>query len=274
MPSRLPKSIAMPSWPRRSEPDLRKDLADRHAAVPGNVNTWAMQSSSAAKGDWVGMMAYAEKSEPRKHEPKPEAATAHRGRHDPCGIGPKASQALAAAGITTYAALASANEPSSARHSTMLTWSRPATSQLGRCRQRTPSRAIGPASPSTTRTGASQSRTLLAKTPGAGRPAGRPDQAFRYWTPHRDAAQRERHNDLRAAPPRERRGAARQPRRRRGTATVGLGHLANPGGICRQGRLDGPGHVQPIAEELIADQGKRCDNSSPAPLSRRRAFLG
>ena len=96
-----------------SEPDLRKDLADGHAAVPGNVNTWAMQASFAAKGDWVGMMAYAEKSEPRKHEPKPEAATAAPADDmtQLSGIGPKASQALAAAGITTYAALASANEP-------------------------------------------------------------------------------------------------------------------------------------------------------------------
>jgi predicted flap endonuclease-1-like 5' DNA nuclease len=96
-----------------SEPDLRKDLADGHAAVPGNVNTWAMQASFAAKGDWVGMMAYAEKSEPRKHEPKPEpmAAAPADDLTQLSGIGPKASQALAAAGITTYAALTRANEP-------------------------------------------------------------------------------------------------------------------------------------------------------------------
>lgn len=96
-----------------SEPDLRQDLTAASASVPGNVNTWAMQASFAAKGDWVGMMAYAEKSEPRKHEPKPEPAApaAAEDLTQLSGIGPKASQALAAAGITTYAALAAANEP-------------------------------------------------------------------------------------------------------------------------------------------------------------------
>jgi len=103
-----------------SEPDLRKILTDAQVTPPENVNTWAMQASFAATGDWRGLMAYVEKSAPRPEiapvpEPVVEAAAAPEAAGDDltqlAGIGPKSAGALAAAGITTYAALAEANEP-------------------------------------------------------------------------------------------------------------------------------------------------------------------
>ncbi len=93
-----------------SEPDLRAIFGEAHVAVPRNVGTWAMQAAFAAKGDWVGLDAFNAKSQPAKPEPAVEAA-APDDLTQLSGIGPKAARALAAAGITTYEALAKANEP-------------------------------------------------------------------------------------------------------------------------------------------------------------------
>jgi predicted flap endonuclease-1-like 5' DNA nuclease len=97
-----------------SEPDLRQALTSADAAVPRNVSTWAMQASFAAKGDWRGLDAFIHKSEPASAKGAGvEAATPVRPDDltQLVGIGPKASKALAAAGITSYEALANANEP-------------------------------------------------------------------------------------------------------------------------------------------------------------------
>jgi predicted flap endonuclease-1-like 5' DNA nuclease len=101
-----------------SEPDSRQALTAAHVSVPGNVSTWAMQASFAAKGDWRGLDAFIHKSEPASSSRSsggsaaPEPAPA---RPDDLtqlvGIGPKAARALAAAGITSFAALAETSEP-------------------------------------------------------------------------------------------------------------------------------------------------------------------
>jgi predicted flap endonuclease-1-like 5' DNA nuclease len=94
-----------------SEPDVRRILGDAGSDVPKNVNTWAMQASFAANGDWAGLEAFVEESQP---EPV-VAATAVSAVPDDmtqlAGIGPKSARALTAAGLGTYAALAQANEP-------------------------------------------------------------------------------------------------------------------------------------------------------------------
>lgn len=94
-----------------SEPDLRAIFAEAHVAVPRNVNTWAMQAAFAARGDWVGLDAFNAKSQPARPEPAAEAPAEPDDLTQLSGIGPKAAKALAAAGITTYEALAQANEP-------------------------------------------------------------------------------------------------------------------------------------------------------------------
>jgi predicted flap endonuclease-1-like 5' DNA nuclease len=94
-----------------SEPDLRRILGDAGVTIPTNVNTWAMQASFAANGDWAGLEAYVEESQP---EPTVAGAAGTALPDDLtqlAGIGPKSMRALAAAGIGTYAALAEANEP-------------------------------------------------------------------------------------------------------------------------------------------------------------------
>ena len=96
-----------------SEPDVRRILTDAKATPPDNVSTWAMQASFAAAGDWPGLDAFLRASRPEGDEPAAiEAVPA--GAQDLTqlvGIGPKAAAALVAAGITTYEALAQANEP-------------------------------------------------------------------------------------------------------------------------------------------------------------------
>ena len=101
-----------------SEPDLRRILADAHVTTPQNVNTWAMQASFAATGDWSGLAAFLEKSQPAPEaapEPVAAAPVAAGPQADDltqlAGIGAKSAAALAGVGITTYAALATANEP-------------------------------------------------------------------------------------------------------------------------------------------------------------------
>jgi predicted flap endonuclease-1-like 5' DNA nuclease len=98
---------------RTSEPDLRRVFADAHATVPGNIGTWPMQASFAETGDWAGLKAFAAKSQPAASK----AASAAPPQQEPddltnlVGIGPKAVKALGTAGISTYQALADANEP-------------------------------------------------------------------------------------------------------------------------------------------------------------------
>jgi predicted flap endonuclease-1-like 5' DNA nuclease len=99
-----------------SEPDLRRVFSDAKTAVPRSVNTWAMQASFAAKGDWPGLDAFTRKSQPEAEaKAEPVEAAAHPPKPDDLtqlnGIGPKAAEALVKAGITTYGALAEANEP-------------------------------------------------------------------------------------------------------------------------------------------------------------------
>lgn len=98
-----------------SEPDVRQALGEAHVSVPGNVSTWAMQASFAAKGDWRGLDAFLHKTEPASSSRMDGAPAAPPARPDDLtqlvGIGPKAAKALAAAGYGSFAALAEANEP-------------------------------------------------------------------------------------------------------------------------------------------------------------------
>ncbi len=98
----------------KSEPQLRQVFSDAHTAVPRSVSTWAMQASFAERGDWAGLKAFVKETQPAapakvaaaaKAAPEPDDLTNLQ------GIGPKAAKALGAAGITTYAALAAAGEP-------------------------------------------------------------------------------------------------------------------------------------------------------------------
>ncbi len=97
-----------------SEPQLRQVFSDAHTAVPRNVGTWAMQASFADHGDWAGLKAFVKTTQPAAPA---KAATPAKAAVEPDdltnlqGIGPKAAKALGAAGITTYAALAAAGEP-------------------------------------------------------------------------------------------------------------------------------------------------------------------
>jgi predicted flap endonuclease-1-like 5' DNA nuclease len=95
-----------------SEPDARRIISAAGLATPDDIDTWAMQASFAAHGDWPGLDAYLRASQPEA-ETAPEAAPSG-GRDDLTqlsGIGPRVAEALAAAGITTYASLAQVNEP-------------------------------------------------------------------------------------------------------------------------------------------------------------------
>jgi predicted flap endonuclease-1-like 5' DNA nuclease len=98
-----------------SEPDARRILTDAGVEAPDSVSTWAMQASFAANGDWPGLDAYLRASRPDEGVQAPAEAQAPSAQGDDLtqlsGIGPKAAEALAAAGIGTYAGLAEANEP-------------------------------------------------------------------------------------------------------------------------------------------------------------------
>ena len=97
-----------------SEPRLREVFAEAHTAVPHNIGTWAMQASFADHGDWAGLGAFVKTTQPA---PAAKAAAPVKAPAEPDdltnlqGIGPKAAKALGSAGITTYAALAAAGEP-------------------------------------------------------------------------------------------------------------------------------------------------------------------
>jgi predicted flap endonuclease-1-like 5' DNA nuclease len=93
-----------------SEPDLRRTLGDAGTAVPQNVNTWAMQASFAANGDWAGLEAYVEESQPEPAVPSMAASPAADDLTQLAGIGNKSARALTAAGMATYSSLAESNE--------------------------------------------------------------------------------------------------------------------------------------------------------------------
>jgi predicted flap endonuclease-1-like 5' DNA nuclease len=93
-----------------SEPDLRSMLSGADAAVPRNVNTWAMQASFAANADWAGLEAYVEESQAEPVVPAAAASSAADDLTQLAGIGTKSARALTAAGMATYASLAEANE--------------------------------------------------------------------------------------------------------------------------------------------------------------------
>jgi predicted flap endonuclease-1-like 5' DNA nuclease len=97
-----------------SEPKLRQVFSDAHTAAPRNIGTWAMQASFAEHGDWAGLKSFAKTTQPAEHAKATAPAKAAPEPDDLtnlAGIGPKAAKALAAAGITTYTALAAAGEP-------------------------------------------------------------------------------------------------------------------------------------------------------------------
>jgi predicted flap endonuclease-1-like 5' DNA nuclease len=94
-----------------SEPDVRRILGDAGSPVPKNVNTWAMQASFAANGDWAGLEAYVEESQPEPVVTTTPVSAVPDDMTQLAGIGPKSARALTAAGLGTYAALAEANEP-------------------------------------------------------------------------------------------------------------------------------------------------------------------
>jgi predicted flap endonuclease-1-like 5' DNA nuclease len=95
----------------KSEPQLRGAFSDAHTAVPRSVSTWAMQASFAERGDWAGLKAFNKQTQPAAAKTAAKAAPEPDDLTNLAGIGPKAAKALATAGITTYAALAAAGEP-------------------------------------------------------------------------------------------------------------------------------------------------------------------
>ena len=97
-----------------SEPKLRQVFSDAHTATPRTIGTWSMQASFAERGDWEGLKAFVATTQPATR-PKATPTAAPAPEPDDLtnlvGIGPKAAKALAAAGITTFDALAAAGEP-------------------------------------------------------------------------------------------------------------------------------------------------------------------
>ena len=96
-----------------SEPALRRVFSDAHTAVPRSVGTWAMQASFAERGDWAGLKAF-NKPDPagRRQGAPPQARRRARRPDQPRGHRAQGRPRRSpAAGITTYAALAEAGEP-------------------------------------------------------------------------------------------------------------------------------------------------------------------
>jgi predicted flap endonuclease-1-like 5' DNA nuclease len=70
-----------------------------------------MQASFAANGDWAGLDAFVEESQPEPVVAATPVSAIPDDLTQLAGIGPKSARALAAAGLATYAMLAEANEP-------------------------------------------------------------------------------------------------------------------------------------------------------------------
>lgn len=89
-----------------SEPELRRILTEAHATVPGNVNTWSMQASFAAKGDWRGLAKYdqmqSQQSKPKAPAEAPSTPAATDDLTQLSGIGPRMASILADGGVTRY----------------------------------------------------------------------------------------------------------------------------------------------------------------------------
>ena len=74
---------------------------------PGNVASWPMQASYAAKGDWQGLMKHNKHSEASHGggAKKAAKAAAPDDLTQLTGIGPRISSILSDGGVTTYAEL-------------------------------------------------------------------------------------------------------------------------------------------------------------------------
>ena len=187
---------------------------------------------------------------PEEAEPVAVAADAGNGTGDDLtqlvGIGPKAASALTAAGIATYAALSEANEPQIRRAlhdadmtppGNVSTWPMQASyaakgdwQSLMKHNEKQRATAT-PAAPRTDDCHRGSARRLD------------PDQR------HRSAdlvhPERRRDHDLRRPAAREHRRAAPDHRRRRSAATLEPRELADAGRLRGEGRLVGPGDLQP-----------------------------
>jgi predicted flap endonuclease-1-like 5' DNA nuclease/uncharacterized membrane protein len=96
-----------------NEPQLRHALHQADMMPPGNVETWPMQASFAAKGDWMGLMKHNEKARATAKPAAAKSASAPAAPPDDLtqlnGIGPRIASILNDGGITTYAELQHAN---------------------------------------------------------------------------------------------------------------------------------------------------------------------
>ncbi len=93
-----------------NEPQLRHALHEADMVPPASVETWPMQATYAAKGDWQGLMKHnqkASKASARAAKPKAEAAAtpASDDLTQLNGIGPRIASILNAGGVATYAQL-------------------------------------------------------------------------------------------------------------------------------------------------------------------------
>jgi predicted flap endonuclease-1-like 5' DNA nuclease len=96
-----------------NEPQLRRALHEADMMPPGNVGTWPMQASYAAKGDWMGLMKHNEKATTKAKPAPASTATAAAAPPDDLtqinGIGPRIQSILNDGGITTFDQLQHAN---------------------------------------------------------------------------------------------------------------------------------------------------------------------
>ena len=92
-----------------NEPQLRHALHAADMVPPGNVASWPMQASYAAKGDWQGLMKYNNRGSEASHggatKSKATKAAAPDDLTQLSGIGPRISSILSDGGVTTYAGL-------------------------------------------------------------------------------------------------------------------------------------------------------------------------
>ena len=92
-----------------NEPQLRHALHEADMVPPGNVASWPMQATYAAKGDWQGMMKYNKHASESSHHAAAKSKAPEPAPADDLtqltGIGPRISSILAEGGVTTYAEL-------------------------------------------------------------------------------------------------------------------------------------------------------------------------